>query len=45
MEDTHELLTQILDELREQSRILLKLERAVDVEKHPDLFDASNEDG
>jgi hypothetical protein len=43
MEDTKELLTQILDELREQSRILLKLEQAVDLERHPDLFDASND--
>ena len=43
MKDTEELLQAILVELQEQTRVLLKLEDAVDNEKQADLWDASND--
>jgi len=44
MDDTENLLREILVELQEQTRVLLKLEDAVDKEKQADLWDASNDD-
>jgi len=44
MSDTEALLRDILAEIQEQTRIMLKLEAAVDREAQPDLFESSNED-
>ena len=44
MDDTEALLRDILLELQEQTRVLLKLEAEVDREKQADLWDASNDD-
>ena len=41
--DTEDLLLQILEEIKEQTRIMLKLEREVDREIQTDLFEASND--
>ena len=43
MSDTEDLLLQILEEIKEQTRIMLKLEREVDREIQTDLFEASND--
>ena len=41
--DTEDLLREILAEMQEQTRIMLKLEREVDRETQTDLFEASND--
>ena len=41
--DTEDLLREILAEMQEQTRIMLKLEREVDREIQTDLFEASND--
>ena len=43
MDDTDTLLRDILTELQEQTRVLLKLESAVDQDQ-ADLWDASNDE-
>ena len=43
MSDTEDLLREILAEMQEQTRIMLKLEREVDREIQTDLFEASND--
>ena len=41
--DNEDLLREILAEMQEQTRIMLKLEREVDRETQTDLFEASND--
>ena len=43
MDETEDLLVEILAEIREMTRIMLKLEAAVDQDGQTDLFEASND--